>query len=39
MRFGTLMGTLGLTLLSPTAHAQSVTYDYDKGTDFSRLKT
>jgi hypothetical protein len=39
MRIGTLVTALGLALVSATASAQTVTYDYDKGTDFSKLKT
>jgi len=39
MRAAVLMGTVGLALLASTASAQKVTYDYAKGTDFSRLKT
>jgi len=30
---------LGLALVSATASAQDVTYDYDKATDFTKLKT
>jgi hypothetical protein len=39
MRIATLVGTAGLALLSTSAFAQDVTYDYDKTADFSRLKT
>lgn len=39
MRIGTLVPTLGLALMSASASAQSVTYDYDKATDFSKLKS
>lgn len=39
MRMQTLVTTLGLALLSAAAQAQNVTYDYDKGTDFSKIKT
>jgi hypothetical protein len=35
----TLVGTLGLTLMSSAASAQDVSYDYDRQADFSRLKT
>jgi Domain of unknown function (DUF4136) len=35
----TLVGSLGLALMSSTAMAQDVSYDYDKAADFSRLKT
>jgi len=35
----TLLGTLGLALLASTAKAQDVSYDYNRSTDFSRLKT
>jgi hypothetical protein len=38
-RIGTLVGTVGLALLSTTAFAQDVSYDFDKGTNFSGLKT
>jgi hypothetical protein len=38
MRVATLIGTAGL-LLSTSAWAQDVTYDYDKTVDFSALKT
>jgi hypothetical protein len=39
VRIATLMGTVMVALLGTTASAQEVTYDYDKATDFSRLKT
>lgn len=39
MNIKTWVTTLGLALVSATASAQSVTYDYDKGTDFSKIKT
>ena len=39
LRIATLIGTMGLALLGRTASAQDVTYDYDKGTDFSGIKT
>jgi hypothetical protein len=39
MRTTTWLTTLGLTLLSATASAQNVTYDYDKGADFGAIKT
>lgn len=39
MRTGTLVTMLGLALVSATASAQDVTYDYDKATDFTKLKT
>jgi hypothetical protein len=35
----TLAGTAALALLASTAVAQSVSYDYDRTADFSRLKT
>jgi Domain of unknown function (DUF4136) len=38
MRIATLIGTAGLALAT-TAFAQDISYDYDKGTDFSRIKT
>lgn len=38
MRFATLIGTVGL-LLSTSALAQDVSYDYDKSVDFSAFKT
>jgi hypothetical protein len=38
MRIATLIGTAGL-LLSTSAWAQDVTYDYDKTADFSKLTT
>jgi hypothetical protein len=39
MRIATLMAAVGVTLVGTIAFAQSVTYDFDKATDFSRLKT
>src|SRR5690349_8708742 len=39
MRMNTLVPMLGLTLASATASAQKVTYDYDKGTDFTKVRT
>ena len=39
MRIATLVTTLGLALASATASAQSLTYDYDKSADFSKVKT
>jgi hypothetical protein len=39
LRIATLIGTMGLALLGGTASAQDVTYDYDKGTDFSGVRT
>src|SRR5262249_19731727 len=38
MRFATLIGTAAL-LLSTSARAQDVSYDYDKTVDFTALKT
>ena len=35
----TLMGTAMAALLSTTLVAQDVSYDYDRGVDFTRLKT
>jgi len=35
----TLVGTAALALLATSGAAQSVSYDYARGTDFSRLKT
>lgn len=39
MNLRVLASMAGLALLTTTASAQKVTWDYDKGTDFSRLKT
>ena len=39
MRIANFVTTLGLTLSAATASAQSVTYDYDKSADFSKLRT
>ena len=39
MRIATLVTAASLALLTTTAMAQDVTYDYDKGADFSGLKT
>ena len=39
MRLKTLLPTLGMALASATASAQKVTYDYDKGTDFTKIRT
>jgi hypothetical protein len=39
MRIGTLVAALGFALASATASAQSVTYDYDRSADFSKIKT
>ncbi len=39
MRLKTLLPTLGLALASATASAQKVTYDYNKGTDFTKIRT
>jgi len=42
MRFASLLATmtsLGFALASATASAQSITYDYDKSADFSKVKT
>ena len=39
MRMQALMTTLGLALVSATTQAQNVTYDFDKTTDFSKVKT
>jgi hypothetical protein len=38
MRLATVLGTLGL-LMSTTAQAQDVSYDYDRHTDFRRLQS
>jgi hypothetical protein len=38
MRIATLIGTASLALAT-SALAQDISYDYDKGTDFSQLKT
>ena len=38
MRFATLIGTAAL-MLSTTARAQTVTYDYDRSADFGAIKT
>lgn len=39
MRKTVLLSTIGLALLTTAGAAQKVTYDYDKGTDFGKLKT
>jgi hypothetical protein len=39
MRIATLLTALTLALTSATANAQSVSFDYDKGADFAKLKT
>jgi hypothetical protein len=39
MRLSTYLRSACLTLLATTALAQSVTYDYDRATDFSKYKT
>ena len=39
MRMNTLVPMLGLALASATASAQKVTYDYDKATDFTKVRT
>jgi hypothetical protein len=39
LRIATLLCTAGLALLTTTASAQEVTYDYDKTADFSKIKT
>ena len=40
MRMNTLPATLGLMLASATtAQAQNITYDFDKTTDFSKIRT
>ena len=39
MRIATFATAVGLALLSSIALAGSVTYDYDRGADFSRYKT
>jgi hypothetical protein len=39
MRIGTFVPTASLALLGTIALAKSVTYDYDRGADFSRYKT
>jgi hypothetical protein len=39
MRIAMLLGSALLVLLGGTASAQDVTYDYDKATDFAKLKT
>jgi hypothetical protein len=39
MQMKTLVPMLGLALASATASAQKVTYDYDKGTDFAKIRT
>jgi hypothetical protein len=39
MRISNIVTTVGLALSAATASAQSVTYDYDKSADFSKLKT
>jgi hypothetical protein len=39
MRIATLASIAGLALLGTTVFAQNVTYDFDKATDFSQLKT
>lgn len=39
MRIATFATTVGVALLGTVALAKSVTYDYDRGADFSRYKT
>jgi hypothetical protein len=39
MRLATLVAALGFALASATASAQSVTYDYDRSADFSKVRT
>src|SRR5262245_10042354 len=39
MQMNTVVPMLGLALASATASAQKVTYDYDKGTDFTKIRT
>jgi hypothetical protein len=39
MRIATFITIASLTVSTTPTFAQSVTYDFDKGTDFSRLKT
>ena len=39
MRFATLVGIAGVALMSTTAFAQSVSYDYDRSADFGGYKT
>jgi hypothetical protein len=39
LRFATLLTTAGLMLLGRSAFAQEVTYDYDRATDFSTIRT
>jgi len=39
MRIQLILTALGTALVSASASAQKTTYDYDKGADFSRLKT
>jgi hypothetical protein len=39
MRIATMLGALGVALMSTSVSAQSVTYDYDRSTDFSRFRT
>jgi hypothetical protein len=39
MRMQLLVTTLAMSIASATARGQSVTYDYDKGTDFSKIRT
>ena len=39
MQMKTWLPMLGLALTSATASAQKVTYDYDKATDFTKIRT
>ena len=39
MRFTTFIAVAGLTMLAGAAFAGNTTYDYDKSTDFTTLKT
>jgi Domain of unknown function (DUF4136) len=39
MRAATLASAASLALLGTIAHAQGVTYDFDRATDFSRIRT
>ena len=39
MQMKTWLPMLGLALASATASAQKVTYDYDKATDFTKIRT
>jgi len=39
MKMQTLVTALGFALMGAAAQAQTVTYDFDKNTDFSKIKT